>query len=52
MSETDGRVSRLTIDLAAIQRNYRRLQQETGPAFAGLIAQSASVEKVAQPRGV
>ena len=32
MSETDGRVSRLTIDLAAIQRNYRRLQQETGPA--------------------
>ena len=27
-------------------------QQETGPAFAGLIAQSASVEKVAKPRGV
>jgi alanine racemase len=32
MSETDGRVSRLTIDLAAIQRNYRRLQAEAGPA--------------------
>ena len=27
-------------------------QQETGPAFAGLIAQSASVDKVAKPRGV
>lgn len=28
MSETDGRVSRLTIDLTAIQRNYRRLRAE------------------------
>jgi diguanylate cyclase (GGDEF)-like protein/PAS domain S-box-containing protein len=27
-------------------------QQETGPAFAGLIAQSASHEKIAKPRGV
>ncbi|MEO8016833.1 MAG: EAL domain-containing protein [Pseudomonadota bacterium] len=27
-------------------------QQETGPAFAGLIAQSASPEKIAKPRGV
>jgi len=26
-------------------------QQETGPAFAGLIAQSASLEKIAKPRG-
>jgi sensor c-di-GMP phosphodiesterase-like protein len=26
-------------------------QQETGPAFAGLIAQSASLDKLAQPRG-
>jgi alanine racemase len=32
MSETDGGVSRLTVDLAAIQRNYRRLQAEAGPA--------------------
>jgi alanine racemase len=31
MSETDGRVSRLTIDLAAIQRNYRRLTTELRP---------------------
>jgi diguanylate cyclase (GGDEF)-like protein/PAS domain S-box-containing protein len=27
-------------------------QQETGPAFAGLIAQSAGAEKIAKPRGV
>jgi diguanylate cyclase (GGDEF)-like protein/PAS domain S-box-containing protein len=27
-------------------------QQETGPAFAGLLAQSASVDKLAKPRGV
>jgi diguanylate cyclase (GGDEF)-like protein/PAS domain S-box-containing protein len=27
-------------------------QQETGPAFAGLIAQSASLDKIAKPRGV
>ena len=27
-------------------------QQETGPAFAGLIAQSASVDKLAKPRSV
>ena len=31
MSETDGRVSRLTIDLTAIQRNCRRLQAELRP---------------------
>jgi alanine racemase len=31
MSETDGRVSRLIIDLTAIQRNYRRLQAELRP---------------------
>ena len=30
MSATDGRVSRLTIDLTAIQRNYRRLKAELG----------------------
>jgi diguanylate cyclase (GGDEF)-like protein/PAS domain S-box-containing protein len=27
-------------------------QQETGPAFAGLVSQSAGVEKIAKPRGV
>jgi hypothetical protein len=27
-------------------------QQETGPAFAGLIAQTASADKLAKPRGV
>jgi len=27
-------------------------QQETGAAFAGLIAQSASLDKIAKPRGV
>jgi hypothetical protein len=27
-------------------------QQETGPAFAGLIAQSGGFEKLAKPRGV
>ena len=27
-------------------------QQETGPAFAGLIAQSASLDKLAKPRSV
>ena len=26
-------------------------QQETGPAFAGLIAQSASLDKISKPRG-
>jgi alanine racemase len=31
MSEIDGRVSRLTVDLAAIQRNYRRLVTELRP---------------------
>ena len=31
MSAIDGRVSRLTIDLTAIQRNYRRLKTELGP---------------------
>ncbi len=31
MSEIDGAVSRLAIDLGAIQRNYRRLSAELGP---------------------
>ncbi|MGH6932963.1 MAG: alanine racemase [Dongiaceae bacterium] len=31
MSATDGAVGRLTIDLGAIQRNYRRLRAELGP---------------------
>jgi alanine racemase len=31
MSEIDGAVSRLAIDLGAIQRNYRRLKAELGP---------------------
>ncbi|HXV23290.1 MAG TPA: alanine racemase [Alphaproteobacteria bacterium] len=31
MSEIDGAISRLTIDLEAIQRNYRRLKAELGP---------------------
>jgi len=26
-------------------------QQETGPAFAGLIAQTSGVDKIAKPRG-
>ena len=34
MSATDGAVSRLAIDLSAIQRNYRRLTTELGPGVA------------------
>jgi alanine racemase len=43
MSETDGRVSRLTIDLTAIQRNYRRLQAElrTGATCAAVVKADA-----------
>src|SRR5437667_8125708 len=31
MFETDSSISRLTVDLGAVQRNYRRLAAELGP---------------------
>src|SRR3954468_5741893 len=33
MSETESSISRLTVDLGAVQRNYRRVAAELGPGI-------------------